>query len=72
VDLSRQLYTEGKTDFLNVLTAQGTLLSSEGSLADSRNAIAADLVALYKAMGGGWETSGDAEINTAPTTQPSP
>jgi len=53
--LSMQLYTEGQTDFLNVLTAQRSLYASEDALVQSHQAVAADLIALYKALGGGWE-----------------
>jgi NodT family efflux transporter outer membrane factor (OMF) lipoprotein len=56
VDLSTQLYTQGTTDFLSVLVAQQSLLASQDALAQSNQAIATDLIALYKALGGGWET----------------
>ena len=54
VDLSLQLYTEGQTDFLNVTTAQRSLYASEDALVQSERSIATDLIALYKALGGGW------------------
>jgi NodT family efflux transporter outer membrane factor (OMF) lipoprotein len=54
-DLSLMLYTEGQTDFLNVATAQRLLYASEDALVQSNSAIATDLVALYKALGGGGE-----------------
>lgn len=54
VDYSLQLYTGGKTDFLNVLNAQRQLLGSEASLSQSRTAVMTDLISLYKALGGGW------------------
>ena len=55
VDLSLQLYTEGMTDFLNVLNAQRSLYASEDALVQSERNIVIDLIALYKALGGGWE-----------------
>jgi multidrug efflux system outer membrane protein len=55
VDLSTRLYTEGLTDFLNVLIAQRSLFVSEDALVQSTRNLSADLVALYKALGGGWE-----------------
>jgi outer membrane protein, multidrug efflux system len=55
VDLSRRLYTEGQTDFLNVLDAQRSLLVTEDALVQSDRNVALDLIALYKALGGGWE-----------------
>ncbi len=57
VDLSLQLYTEGMTDFLNVLNAQRSLYSSQDALVQSERSIVTDLIALYKALGGGWEAA---------------
>jgi len=54
VELSTKLYTEGQTDFINVLNAQRSLLQSESDLSQSNLAQADDLIALYKALGGGW------------------
>ncbi|MGP8005393.1 MAG: efflux transporter outer membrane subunit [Smithella sp.] len=53
VDLSLQLYTAGQTDFLTVLNAQLSLNTSENALVQSEQNIATDLIALYKALGGG-------------------
>lgn len=55
VDLAMKLYVAGKTDFLNVLNAQRSLYLTEDALTQSRRALATHLVALYKALGGGWE-----------------
>jgi NodT family efflux transporter outer membrane factor (OMF) lipoprotein len=55
VDLSTELYTVGRTDFLNVLIAQRALLESQDALIRSDQAVADQLIALYKALGGGWE-----------------
>jgi outer membrane protein, multidrug efflux system len=55
VDLSMQLYLAGKTDFLNVLTSQRSLFLTEEALALSTRNLATNLIALYKALGGGWE-----------------
>lgn len=55
VELSSRLYTEGLTDFLNVLIAQRALFVSEDALALSTRNLSTNLVALYKALGGGWE-----------------
>ncbi len=57
VDMADSLYTEGLVPFLNVLDAQRTLYSSENDLAQSEANLASNLVALYKALGGGWETN---------------
>lgn len=55
VDIATQLYVAGQTDFLNVLTAQGLLFSREDALAQSTTTLSTDLIALYKALGGGWQ-----------------
>jgi NodT family efflux transporter outer membrane factor (OMF) lipoprotein len=54
VRLAKTLYTEGQTDFLNVLDAQRSLFLTEETLVLSTSAMSTDLVALYKAVGGGW------------------
>jgi outer membrane protein, multidrug efflux system len=55
VDLALRLYTQGQTDFINVLDAERSLYTSEDSLVQSTRTLSVDLVALYKALGGGWE-----------------
>lgn len=55
VDLALKLYVEGQTDFLNVLQAQRSLYASEDELIQSLRTSCVQLVALYKALGGGWE-----------------
>ena len=54
-DLSLKLYTEGLLEFLNVLVAQNSLYAAENALVQSNSNISTDLIALYKALGGGWE-----------------
>ncbi|MBU4233751.1 MAG: efflux transporter outer membrane subunit [Proteobacteria bacterium] len=58
VDLASQLYLAGKSDFLNVLIAQRSLFTSEDALARSTTTVDTNLIALYKALGGGWEKEG--------------
>jgi len=55
VDLSTKLYVEGETNFLSVLIAQQQLFSSQDALVQATLNLSTDLVALYKALGGGWE-----------------
>jgi len=68
VDLSIQLYTAGQTDFLNVLTAQRSLYAAEDALVQSTLSTATDLIAVYKALGGGWDSPPPPaqEANAAP------
>jgi NodT family efflux transporter outer membrane factor (OMF) lipoprotein len=55
VDLATTLYLAGKSDFLNVLIAQRSLFATEDALAQSIRTVDTNLIALYKALGGGWE-----------------
>jgi NodT family efflux transporter outer membrane factor (OMF) lipoprotein len=55
VDLANQRYGQGLVDFLNVLDAQRSLYLSQDALVQSERRISEHLVALYKALGGGWE-----------------
>lgn len=54
VEMSLKLYTAGQIDFLNVLNAQRSLLQSESQFTQNNLEMATDLIALYKALGGGW------------------
>ena len=53
--MATELYTRGVIDFLSVLEAQRSLFASEEQLIISEKNLSANLVALYKALGGGWE-----------------
>ncbi len=55
VDLAHDLYRQGLADFLTVLDAQRNLLLSQDALSQSDTVVTTSLVALYKALGGGWE-----------------
>ena len=48
-------YREGAVDYQRVLDAQRSLLQQQNSLAQTRSSVATNLIALYKALGGGWE-----------------
>ena len=61
LELANELYTKGLGNFLNVLDAERSLYQTTDQLADSERAVADNLVALYKALGGGWETANDNE-----------
>jgi NodT family efflux transporter outer membrane factor (OMF) lipoprotein len=54
--LARARYNDGVTDFLTVLDAERTLISAEQQYATSTTNVSLDLVQLFKALGGGWET----------------
>ena len=55
VKLSTDRYRAGLTDFLSVLDAERELYANEDLLAQSRTSQTLDLIALYKALGGGWQ-----------------
>jgi NodT family efflux transporter outer membrane factor (OMF) lipoprotein len=57
VDLSMVQYREGAVDFQRVLDAQRSLLQEQNALAQTRSSATTNLIALYKALGGGWEIS---------------
>jgi outer membrane protein, multidrug efflux system len=56
VAMANELYIRGLNDFLNVLDTQRSLYVTESALAQSQATMATNLVALYKALGGGWES----------------
>ena len=53
--LAEAQYRSGLSDFLNVLDAQRSVLNSQDALVQSQQNVMTELVALYKALGGGWE-----------------
>ncbi len=58
-------YHKGLTMFLDVLQTQQALFQTQRNLVDSEAQLSTDLVALYKALGGGWQTEAivsDAEL----------
>ncbi len=56
LDLANDLHLRGLIDFFEVLDAQRTNVLAEVQLASSETALTSDTVALYKALGGGWES----------------
>ena len=75
--LAETQYKSGLVDFLNVLTAEGTQAASELALAASEQLLLTDLIAIYKALGGGWDVFEEKlahgeqqDSNTAPSRKP--
>ncbi len=54
-DLSSESYRQGISTFLDVLAAQNQLSQQQAQLTQAKMQSTLDLVALYKALGGGWE-----------------
>jgi outer membrane protein TolC len=55
VELVLVQYDTGLTDFNNVLVTQRDLFSQQDQLAATEAEVVANLIALYKALGGGWD-----------------
>ena len=56
VDISTTQYRRGSINFQPVVYMQQILADRQDQLARSRGAVSANLVSVYKALGGGWET----------------
>jgi outer membrane protein, multidrug efflux system len=63
VHLADEQYRAGLTDFLSVLEAQRDLYANEDQLVQSQTNVSTDLVALYRALGGGWKASSVVAMN---------
>lgn len=57
VELSRDLYRSGLVDFQRVLESQRSLHQAQDAVALTDQLVLTQLVALFKALGGGWEPS---------------
>jgi multidrug efflux system outer membrane protein len=68
-ELAKLRYDAGRTDYLELLDAERTQLSAEDQLAEAEAGINTRAVALYKALGGGWQACDDnacSEVAKAP------
>ena len=61
-------YETGVLDFQRVLEAERATLTFEESYAISQAAVTSDLVAVYKALGGGWEMAACGERDCRPVS----
>lgn len=68
VELARLRFDAGVDDFLDVLDAERTLLSTQEQLARTETQSALRLVNVYKALGGGWQAASQQAANNS--TQP--
>jgi NodT family efflux transporter outer membrane factor (OMF) lipoprotein len=55
--VARAQYTAGLSNFLDVLDAERSLADAQDALAQSDPALATQAIALFKALGGGWEVA---------------
>lgn len=67
--LARSQYRAGLTDFTTLNTAEASLVSARNGLVQARSDKASALIALYVALGGGWDA--DASPTVIPTPSPS-
>jgi multidrug efflux system outer membrane protein len=63
VDLALEQYRAGLADFLSVLEAQGDLYGNEDQFVQSQTGVTENLVALYRALGGGWSLGRTGSMN---------
>jgi NodT family efflux transporter outer membrane factor (OMF) lipoprotein len=55
VELAEFQYREGVVDYTRVLNTQQFLVTEQDRLVSTQGSVALNLVAMYKALGGGWE-----------------
>ena len=77
--LAQGRYRAGLTAFLDVLLGERLLYESQDQLVKSEQQLAIHLVALFKALGGGWDigpdqqqTSGDSAAQATASPQATP
>jgi NodT family efflux transporter outer membrane factor (OMF) lipoprotein len=59
VELALLQYRDGVTDYQRVIDTQTSLVNQQDIWTQSRGAIATNLIAMYKALGGGWQMRKD-------------
>jgi NodT family efflux transporter outer membrane factor (OMF) lipoprotein len=69
LSLAQQRYRAGLSSFLDVLDAERRLYASQTEVARSSVTISTNLIAIYKALGGGWGDDGAAAADQ-PMAQP--
>lgn len=72
LELTLDQYREGKVDFNRVFTIQETAVSQQDEYAAAQGDVALSLIALYKALGGGWEVRLGAGTGVAAVAGPTP
>lgn len=61
--LAKKRYTAGLDSFIDYLSSNGKLLETEYQLAESEISTITSLIAVYKALGGGWEIITENELH---------
>ena len=66
-DLANARLQAGSISYTDLLATEQTLITAESSLAASDEALAADQINLFKALGGGWSTAASAKASATAT-----
>jgi outer membrane protein TolC len=77
VEIAMQQYEKGVIAYQPLLDSQRALVQQQDALAESRGSVGTNLVAIYKALGGGWQARlasnrPPAEAVPAPAGEPMP
>ena len=67
LELAISQYREGSADYQRVLDSEHALLQQQQNLTQASSSIATNLVALYKALGGGWHVEQGKKVVTDQT-----
>jgi outer membrane protein TolC len=63
--IAQARYTKGSLSGLNLIVVERTLIDAEAALAASNGAVANDQIAVFKALGGGWQDAPKVETKRA-------
>ena len=69
LDIATIQYREGLVDFQRVLDSQRSLFNQQERLVTTQGGVAQSLIALYKALGGGWQPARDRPVLDAQTRE---
>jgi NodT family efflux transporter outer membrane factor (OMF) lipoprotein len=61
-EVAQLRFKEGLADYQRVLSAQQGLFTQQSRYVNNRSAIVSNFIALYLALGGGWESRSDADM----------
>jgi NodT family efflux transporter outer membrane factor (OMF) lipoprotein len=72
VDITNDQYVEGAVDFTPLFLFQSVLTTQQDQLAASQGDIALSLIAIYRALGGGWQIRLAGDVAAQPAIAPLP
>jgi outer membrane protein TolC len=70
VDIAMLQYEKGLISYQPLLDSQRALVQQQDAVTESRGLVGIDLVAVYKALGGGWQARLSANLPQATTAAP--